>query len=280
MRAPAQLIPQIPTPVRSVLRNVVWTFGRLTAAARPLPDFIILGAQRSGTTALFEYLRKHPSVSGPFWKEVSFFDRHYTRGERWYRGNFPLRGGSIVGEASPSYVLHPLAPQRVAGVVPDARLIVLLRNPVDRAYSQYQHEVELGREPLSFEEALDAEEERLRGEVERMIADPQYFSTAWWSHTYATRGLYAEQLERWLAIFPREQLLVLSNEELAADTHGTYTRVLEHIGAPPHRLDGYPRVFEREYAPMQDGVRRRLAFYFAEPNRALYELVGRDFGWE
>jgi Sulfotransferase domain len=280
MRSPAQLIPKIPTPVRTVLRNVVWTFGRATAAARPLPDFLILGAQKSGTTALFAYLRQHPSVSGPFWKEVSFFDRHYVRGARWYRGNFPLRRGRIVGEASPSYVLHPLAPRRVGELVPNARLIVLLRNPVDRAHSHYQHEVELGREPLSFEDALAAEDERLHGEVERIVADPTYFSTAWWSHTYKTRGLYAEQLERWFAIFPREQLLVLSNEELADDTHGTYARVLEHIGAPPHRLADYPRVFDRVYGEMQPATRQRLSEYFAEPNRRLSELLGRDFGWE
>ncbi len=280
MRSPAQVIPQIPKPVRTVLRNVVWTFGRATAAARPLPDFLILGAQKSGTTALFAYLRKHPSVSGPLWKEVSFFDRHYTRGARWYRGNFPLRRGRIVGEASPSYVFHPLAPQRVADLVPDARLIVLLRNPVDRAYSQYQHEVELGREPLSFEDALAAEDERLRGEVDRMVAEPAYFSTAWWGHTYRMRGLYAEQLERWLAVFPREQLLVLSNEELADDTHGAYARVLEHIGAPPHRLADYPRVFDREYGEMQPATRQRLSEYFAGPNLRLYELLGRDLGWD
>jgi len=282
MRSPATLIPTIPEPARVVLRNGVWAYGWVTSPFRPLPDFLVLGAQKAGTTALYEYLRRHQQISGPSWKEVSFFDRHWARGESWYRGNFPnvaRTRGKHVGEASPSYVFHPLAPQRVQEVVPEARLIVLVRNPVDRALSQYNHEVALGREPLPFEEALDAEEERLRGEQERMAADPRYFSREWWSHTYKARGRYAEQLERWLAVFPRGQLLVLSSDDLGSDPARAHAQVLEFIGASPQRLDSYPRVYEREYEPMKLETRERLAAEFEEPNRRLYELLGRDLGW-
>jgi hypothetical protein len=282
MRSPATLIPTIPEPARVVLRNGVWAYGWVTSPFRPLPDFLVLGAQKAGTTALYEYLRRHPQISGPSWKEVSFFDRHWARGESWYRGNFPnvaRTRGKHVGEASPSYVFHPLAPRRVQEVVPEARLIVLVRNPVDRALSQYNHEVALGREPLPFEEALDAEEERLRGEQERMAADPRYFSREWWSHTYKARGRYAEQLERWLAVFPREQLLVLPSDDLGSDPARAHAQVLEFLGASPQRLDSYPRVYEREYEPMKPETRERLAAEFEEPNRRLYELLGRDLGW-
>jgi hypothetical protein len=282
IRLPAERIPTIPEPARAVVRNAVWTYGRVTAAARPLPDFLILGAQKAGTTALYAYLRRHPSITGPSWKEVSYFDRHYARGEAWYRGNFPnvLRARrKLVGEASPSYVFHPLAPERVQALVPEARLVVLVRNPVDRALSHYQHEVALGREPLAFEEALAAEDERLRGEEERLVSDPHYFSRPWWSHTYKARGRYAEQLERWLAAFPREQLLIVPSEELLSQPEAMHARVLEFLGAPPHRLESYPRVFERQYAPMEPETRAQLAVEFAEPNRRLYELLGRDLGW-
>jgi sulfotransferase family protein len=274
-----QLIPAIPEPLRAVLRNVVWAWGTATAGSRPLPDFLVLGAQKAGTTALYDYLYRHPAISGPRWKEVSFFDRHWGRGERWYRGNFPRRARPPVGEASPSYLFHPLAPQRVRSLVPDARLVALLRNPVDRAFSHYQHEVALGREPLSFEDALAAEDERTRGEIERMVGDPRYFSHAWWNWTYRARGLYAEQLERWYAIFPREQLLVLSTEELGTAPAETYGRVLAFVGAPPHELDAYPRVFSRDYERMDAGTRAQLAAGYVEPNARLYELLGRDLGW-
>jgi hypothetical protein len=281
-RLPAELIPTLPEPARAVLRNAVWTYGKATSAIRPLPDFLIIGAQKAGTTALYAYLRRHPTITGPSWKEVSFFDRHYARGEAWYRGNFPnlLRTrGEIVGEASPSYLFHPLAPERAAELVPEARLIALVRNPVDRALSHYHHEVALGREPLSFEEALAAEDERLEGEEERLRADPSYFSHAWWNYTYKARGRYAEQLERWLAAYPRERLLILPSEELLGEPESAHAQVLGFLGAPPHRLESYPRVFERQYEGMKPETREELAGYFAEPNRRLYELLGRDLGW-
>jgi hypothetical protein len=263
-----------------VLRNAVWTYGRATSSSRPLPDFLILGAQKAGTTALYGYLRWHPRIGGPAWKEASYFDRHYGRGVRWYRGHFPIRKGArIVGEASPGYLFHPLAPERVRATVPEAKLIALLRDPVDRALSHYHHEVRLGRERLSFEAAIEAEPERTRGEEERLVREPGYFSHAWWNYTYLARGRYAEQLERWLAIFPREQMLVLPSEELAAKPGRAYARVLEFLGAPSHDLDSYPRLYEQRYDEMRPETRRRLAERFAEPNSRLYELLGRDFGW-
>jgi Sulfotransferase domain len=278
-RLPAELVPALPAPARTVLRETFRAYGRATAGVRPLPNFLILGAQKAGTTALYAYLRWHPQVTGPSFKEVSFFDRHYARGERWYRAHFPARRREAIGEASPSYLLHPLAPERVAGVLPDARLIALLRNPVDRAFSHYQHEVALGREPLSFEDALAAEDERLRGEVERMLRDPTYFSHAWWNYTYAARGRYAEQLERWYAAFPRERLLVLLTEELAQDPGATYRRVLDFLGLERHALDAYPRIFEREYEQMHTDTRAELEASFAESNRRLQTLLGHDLPW-
>ena len=279
-RLPAEAIPRIPEPVRKVARSAVWGAGRATARWRPLPDFLVIGAQKAGTTALYAYLRWHPGITGPSWKEVSFFDRHWWRGESWYRGQFPLRPrGRLVGEASPSYLFHPLAPERARAVVPHARLVALLRDPVDRAYSHYQHEVALGREPLSFEEALAAEEERTRGEVERLTADPRAFSRAWWDHTYAARGRYAEQLERWLAAFPREQLHVATTEELGERPAETYAAIVAFLGAAPHTLPEYPRVFDRDYAPMRPETRTALAERFAEPNRRLQALLGRSLGW-
>ncbi len=283
------MIPTIPAPVRLVARNAVWTYGRVTAAARPLPDFLIIGAQKAGTTALYAYLREHPAVAGPPWKEVSFFDRHFWRGAAWYRGHFPntlylrrirSRAGvePLVGEASPSYLFHPFAPARAAALLPEVRLIALVRNPIDRALSHYHHEVALGREPLSFEQALEQEDARMESELER-LRDPRYFSHAWWNFTYLSRGRYAEQLERWLELVPRERLLILPSEELLERPSETYKHVLDFLGAPAHELDAYPRIFVREYGEMDPQTRSRLREHYAEPNRRLYELLGRDLGW-
>jgi hypothetical protein len=276
----AELIPKLPEPVRALPRSAIWTYGRLTSSLRPLPTALIIGAQKAGTTALYAWLRQHPAVVGPSWKEVNYFDRRYAKGERWYRGNFPMaRGATVVAEASTGYLFHPLAPERAKALVPHARLVALVRDPVSRAYSHYQHEVALGREPLSFEDAIGAEEERMQGELDRMLADPAYFSHAWWNYTYLGRGLYAEQLERWHAVFPEEQLLIVPNEDLGARPAETYARVLSHVRAPAHELGDYPRVFVRDYDEMKPETRARLSAYYAEPNRRLYQLLGRDLGW-
>ena len=279
VRLPAELVPALPEPARKVLRGGYRAYGSATAGLRPLPHFLILGAQKAGTTALYAYLRWHPEITGPSFKEVSFFDRHYAKGERWYRAHMPVRRRSLVGEASPSYLFHPLAPERVAGMLPGARLIALVRNPVDRAFSHYQHEVALGREPLSFEDAVDREDERMQGELERMLRDPSYFSLAWWNYTYVARGCYAEQLERWFAAFPRKQLLVLFTEELSADTAATYRRVLDFLGVTARDLETYPRIFDRDYGDMNPGTRARLHKEFEVPNRRLASLLGRDPPW-
>ena len=278
-RFPAERVPNVPEPARKVLRGAYRAYGRATAGVRPLPDFLIVGAQKAGTTALYAYLRWHPHIAGPSFKEVSFFDRHYARGERWYRAHMPTRREAIVGEASPSYLFHPLAPERVANLIPDARLIVLLRNPVDRAFSHYQHEVALGRDPLSFEEAVVQEDERMDGEVERMLREPSYFSHAWWNHTYLARGRYAEQLERWFAVFPRTQVLVLLTDDLAGDPRGSHRRVLEFLGVEPRDLASYPRIFQRDYADMSAATRAHLEESFAEPNARLAALLDRDLPW-
>jgi Sulfotransferase domain len=290
-RLPAERIPAIPVPIRAVVRNAVWTYGKATSSLRPLPNVLVIGAQKAGTTALYAYLRWHPAVLGPSWKEVSFFDRHYARGEAWYRGHFPnrlrlrlaqRRSGVTtlaVAEASPSYLFHPLAAERVAALLPDVRLIAILRDPVERAFSHYNHEVALGREPLSFEEAISRERERTSGEVERMLADPGYFSHAWWNHTYLARGRYAEQLEWWLSAFSRDQLLVVASEDLSERPGETYAEVLRFLGLPEHALGAYPRLNTREYGVMAPSTRTELAGHFAEPNRRLSALLGRDFDW-
>ena len=241
----AELIPKLPEPVRALPRSAIWTYGRLTSSLRPLPTALIIGAQKAGTTALYAWLRQHPTVVGPSWKEVNYFDRRYAKGERWYRGNFPrARGATVVAEASTGYLFHPLAPERAKALLPDARLIALVRDPVSRAYSHYQHEVALGREPLSFEDAIDAEDERMQGELERMLADPAYFSHAWWNYTYLARGLYAEQLERLARSLPGGAAADRPERGPRGAGGARPTRASSlHVRAPAHELGEYPRVY-------------------------------------
>ena len=191
--------------IRAV-RSGATALRRINAGRRPLPGFVILGAQKAGTTSLHEYLCEHPLASSSTVKEVHYFDLAYERGPAWYRAHFqiPRRADEIAGEASPYYLFHPLVPARVARDLPEARLIVLLRNPIERAYSHHNHERALGFEKLGFVEAIECEPERLRGEEERLAGERGYRSFAHQHHGYLARGRYADQLERWLAHVERE----------------------------------------------------------------------------
>lgn len=272
-------------------------FRHATSRARILPSYIIIGAQRAGTTSLFDYLCRHPDVAAPTastqevaWsKELHFFDDRFWRGLDWYRSFFPLslsrwiarRAGRdlVAGEATPSYLFHPAVPERVRATLPGIRLVALLRDPIERAYSHYQLMVRTGRETLSFEDALAAEDERLAGEEERILADPRYTSHRYRHRAYAKRGLYADQLERWFAHFPREQLLVLSAEELLARPAEVYAEVLSFLELRPWELRHFVRRNRGSYAPIDPAFRARLEQRFAEPNARLARLLNRDLGW-
>jgi hypothetical protein len=253
-----------------------------TAGARRLPDFLVIGAQRAGSTSLFAQLCAHPGVAAPSHKEIHYFDLQSFRGPRWYRSHFPpvaSSRGRITGEASPYYLFHPAVPARVAEALPEVRLIALLRDPVARAYSHYQLSVRDGHEQLDFEEALRAEPERLAGEEERLLADGAYRSHAHRHQSYAARGAYAEQLRRWHGHVAPERLLVISSEELFADPGGATGAVLEFLGLDAEDAPPLPVRNQRPYPPMSDQARSLLEGRFEEPNRQVYELVGRDLGW-
>ena len=252
----------------------------LTKRWRRLPDFLIIGGQRCGTTSLYNYLVEHPGVAPAFVKEVHFFDNRFEKGPGWYRAHFPLGGSKVTGESSPYYLFHPHAPRRAFATVPGARLIVLLRNPIERAISQYHHQVRMGLETLSFEAALDKEARELAGEQERMEADEGYHSPLHQAYSYLARGIYVDQLGAWLRYYEREQMLILRSEDLYADPPATLARTTAFLGLPAWSPDSYPRYNRGDYAELSAAMRRRLGDYFEPHNQRLYEFLDIDFGWQ
>ena len=250
-----------------------------------LPDFVIIGAQKSGTTFLYNLLTRHPSIEGTFEKEVHYFDRFFHRGIEWYRSQFPLprlkvQRKVITGETTPDYLFHPHAARRMAKVVPQARLIVLLRNPVDRAYSHYHHQIRKGRETLGFEEAMEAEEERLRGERDKMLEDEHYNSFNYRHFSYLSRGVYVDQLLRWSEYFAKDQMLVLNSEDFFERAPETLKLVLNFLHLPDWEPETWKIRNKGSYEQeMNPATRRRLEEYFEPHNRRLYEYLGMDFGW-
>ncbi len=261
-----------------------WLFHSLTSPLRVLPDFIIIGTMKGGTTSMFQYLAQHPQINPPFRKEIKFFDIHYPKGLLWYRAHFPLWAkmtrGALTGEATPYYLFHPLAAERLADTLPNSKVIIMLRNPVDRAYSHYSHIQRVGREPLSFEDAIAAEPERLAGEAERILADPNYSTFTHVHYSYLARGRYVEQIPRWLERFPLERIHFIGSEDLSRDPTATFQRTLDFLGLESRMPDQFSIFKQGSYEQMAPATRRQLVDYFRPYNQQLYDLLGMKFDWD
>jgi len=254
----------------------------------PLPNFVIIGAMRSGSTSLYKYLQDHPQVFMPR-KEIHFFDRRWDRGLDWYRSRFEgYAGQPAVGEATPTYLAEPEALDRMAATIPDARLVAILRDPVERAYSHYWMEHVRGRDGRTFEEA---------------VADD--------TSDYLARGRYLPQLQDVCERFPRERLSVVLLDDLRASPGPTYGEVCGFLGVdggfrPPRlgervnrfvsfrsmrvrgarrrlpkafrigRLVGKLNAVEGDYPPMAEATAADLRSRFAGDNAALAAWLGRD----
>lgn len=256
-----------------------------------LPGFLIIGTKRSGSTSLHRYLVRHPNIVEPgVAKGTRYFDLRYERGPAWYRRRFPpeiwmkaverRRGGPVLtGEASAYYGYHPLAVPRAATDLPDVKMIVVVRDPVDRLWSQYNYEVSRGFEDLSLEEALAAEPERTAGHVERIQSEPGWVSFAHRHHSYLDRSRYASEVERAIEAVGRDRLMVVAAEDLFADPQATMDAVWAFLGLDSHDLGVVTAAKANTYDPIPAEVRDRLARVFADDNERLFDLLGRRLPW-
>ena len=240
----------------------------------------MLGAQRGGTTTLYSHLTAHPRISEALRKEVHYFDFQFDKGSYWYLAHFPTarpwrrQGGFLTGEGSPYYLVHPLAPERVWKFNPAMKLIAILRDPVERAWSHYRHEVRRGIEVLDFEAALAAEPERLAGAEKQLLRAPHYYSFAHHHYSYLDRGRYAHYLHAWLERFSRGQLLVLHSEDLFRDPNSVVGRAYAFLGLPPHQVSGTAAPRASSPGPALDpGLRKRLQDHFAADQARLRPIL-------
>jgi len=279
------------TTARRAVRAVTRTVGRLTAGNRMAPGFLIVGAQRCGTTSLFKTLSQHPAVlPAVLHKGVHYFDTAYDHGTAWYLGHFPtLRAAeavrrrhgvtAVTGESSPYYMFHPHAPARIAADLPDVKLLVLLRDPVERAYSAHAHELARGFESEPFERALELESSRIAGEREKMLADPGYESHHFQHNAYLTRGQYVEQLLHLTDLFGRERLHVIDSDEFFAEPRPAFDGVCDFLELPHWPDITFGKHNARARAPMDAGPRARLDAHFAPFDEHLADWWGRTPSW-
>ncbi len=247
------------------------------------PEFVVIGAQKGGTTFLFQELLRHPDIHPALTKELHYFDDKYARGHQWYLGNFVTAGRSgIFAEASPSYLFHPRAPERMAEDLPSTKAIGVLRDPVARAFSHWRHERGLGFEPIDrFEDAIAAEEERTAADLARMAEDPSFVSFAWRHYTYRARGRYIDQMERWEAALGRDRVLWLDSADLYGETETTLDRVYDFLGLhrPQSTTIGRNDMAARDGEVLDPLYAAELRRYFEPWNQRLRERYGLGETW-
>lgn len=278
---------------RALRQAVRCTYSRLrapTAALRMQPAFIVIGAQRGGITSLFQALSAHPQVVAPASGEgAGYFDLNYHRGTRWYRGHFPIaeiarrtahgRGEPAAFEASGYYLYHPFAIERMAGELPAAKLVVMLRDPVERAYSAYQDSCARGLEWESFETALELEDERLAGEIDRMRRDPAYESFPHRHQSYRHRGQYADQLDRVYRHVPRSRVHIIESQSFFAQPAAEYQRLLRFLGLQSFQPASFGCSSAQPGPPMLPRTRKLLEEHYRPYDQRLAILLGRPPAW-
>lgn len=274
--------------IKRIKQKLFWSYRLYTSNTRSLPNLIIIGAQKAGTTSLFYYLSQHPQLVPSIRKEVHYFDGgldptsdDFLRGEKWYRAHFPrtkeIKSSDVVFEATPSYLYHPEVPNRIHNLIPSVKMIALLRNPTERAISQYFHEKRKNQENLPIMDALLAEEDRLKLILERK----NYKDSAFFRFSYKLRGHYYEQLNRFFNYFEQNQLLILSSEYFFQNTGKALEQISHFLGIDmnltPYDLE--PKHVSKNKVEVDREVYQYLNDHFKPYNERLYDLIGVDFGW-
>ena len=254
----------------------------ITASSRVLPDFIIIGTVRSGSTSLYYNICEHPSVLEAAYDEIGYFDSNYHLGENWYRSMFPTQkmmnkiredtGYSITGEDTPFYFWKKEVAERILSDMPETKLIVILRNPVDRAYSNYNLAVRENNKKLTFEEAI--------GEEIEFLSKNSFRETVDRFRSYLTKGMYVNQIKPWLDIFSREQLHFLSTEQMKNEPCETLDLVFKFLSIPSYDIKNLQERKLANYKQMNENTREQLIKYYKSYNEEFFKIINQKFEWD
>jgi hypothetical protein len=266
--------------IKKSIKRLLFRYRKMTAPWRKMPHFIIIGTQKGGTSSLFFYLNQHPSIKMSTPKEVHYYDINYKKGLNWYKSHFPfIWDKRITGEASPYYIFHPFVPERLKKENPEAKIILLLRDPAERAFSHYKMNKKNGTETLSFSQALEQETERLEGDLKKFENNEFYNAKSHRLYSYKTRGLYDYQLQNWLKYFPLNQIMIIKSEDFFSNTEKVVKEVLRFLGLQEtaeinyiNKNKGVPGEFDEE-------IRTKLKNFYAPHIEMLSELAGKKISW-
>lgn len=271
-------------------KNLYRKYCSMTQSFHVFPTFLIIGAAKCGTSSLYDYLMQHPCVGRSLTKQLHFFDRYYDRKISWYKVCFPFvwqkffieklkHQNFATGEATAHYMTHPLAAKRAYKVIPNVKIIVMLRNPVDRAYSHYQMEKDHKNEELTFEEAIEIEPKRIKGEIEEMQNNQNNSGRNYPHRAYVKSGEYLDQIKTWMELYPKENFMFIKSEDFNENPSVVYNDVLKFLELSPFKLDRYEKIRKRKYEKMNVDVRKKLLKYYRSHNQHLSDFLGISFNW-
>ena len=266
-------------------------FRSLTSNSRILPDFIIIGESKCGTTSLYNYMIQHPAIKPALTKEINFFNWSYDKPQNWYSAHFPtklkkkfsknvFKKSFLTGEATPLYLFNSQVPKRMFETIPNVKIIVVLRNPVDRAYSHY-HDlgVRLGEEKRTFDDAI-------RSEL-KILEEKNYVTTDYNGnftdrlYQYVVRGIYLDHLKIWMDVYPVKQFLILKTEELEKNPSEILDSVFKFLSIPDYDKINFGKKHNvSKYEPMNEQSRKMLKEFFKPHNKNLYKFLKQDFEWD
>ena len=279
------------TFTRKILQKFYYQFFKrhifgITGPIRSLPDFIIIGTARSGTTSLYNNICQHPCVLPAAYDELGFFDSNFHLGLNWYRSLFPTNFSkwnlkrkkkfAITGEDTPFYIWNPHVAKRILKILPNVKLIVLFRNPIDRAYSNYHLGLRAGSENLSFEDAIHAELENLKKFSNNSKSDIEKYTVP---RSYIAKGFYAEQIKIWLKLFKHEQLYITSTENFELNPQEILNQIFEFLEIPIFQIPYQKKYKVASYPKMKHETREFLLDFYKKPNHELFQLIGKEFAW-
>jgi hypothetical protein len=260
----------------------------ITGFIRVIPDFLVIGAKRCGTTSLYQHLPEHPCISKSPYDNMGFFNDNFHLGVNWYKSFFPTTftrnkikskfGDFLAFDVTTKYMEEESTANNVYQTKPNMKIIIILRNPVDRAYSQYHLSVRQTAERRSFEDVVEENMNRLNKESHEHYEIKPRFSAK--EDNYLKKGLYALQLRYWLKIFPRENILIVSTEEFESNQQIIYNKIFEFLNISKSEVKNTKKMEKGNYPPMKSETRNLLLEYFRPHNHELFELINMEFDWD
>ena len=253
----------------------------ITSSIRVLPDFLVIGAKRCGTTSLYEYLGKHPCIKKSSHDHIGFFDDNYDLGIGFYKSFFPTifekkiyevkNGKFLTNDVTSSYIQNTKIVNRIVEMLPNSKIIAILRNPVDRAYSEYNLHLRANAEIESFDSLIQNEINSIENKNDGGKIK---------NNSYLKKGFYYDQLKPWFELFPKNNILILSTEKFGENTSQVFNDIFKFLNLKNYNIQNPKRMQKGSYSKLNPSTREKLLEYYEPKNKQLYELIGKKFNWE